>query len=80
MKRFVVVNTGGLKPICEVQELLAKQPGVLVLDGSSKSLLVSGDKALIEAVLFDIDGWVVTPERFQPLPRTRPTIKKQRQN
>jgi hypothetical protein len=80
MKRFVVVNTGGVKPLVEVHELLAKLPGIHVLDGTRKSLLVSGDRRTLEKALVQLDGWELTSERMQPLPSTRPSLKKRLQN
>ena len=55
----------------DVTEHLQAIEGVAVLDSSSKMFLIEGSPSDLELAAQSMNGWLLVPERFTPLPNPR---------
>ena len=76
VQRFILRNSqsGGLDPL--VRSRLSALPDVTVIDESPRMVLLDAPPGVLEAALANVPGWEIVPERFTPLPDTRPRVKR----
>ena len=75
MGRYILRFTGQGSPPAHDLERIRSVPGLTVVDESSpRMLLVQGPADAIQQ-LGDLPSWVVTAERFVPVPNPRPKLR-----
>ena len=73
--RYVVRFQGkGARPLSDVEQIRG-QPGVTVLEESSKMLLIESDDETLRPLVEGLSGWVVAPEQTYPVPDTRKRLR-----
>ena len=76
MTRFVLRYTGdGEMPASDVQRIVA-QPGLSVLDQSSRMLFVEMPDEIKQALASSVEHWSISREHIIPLPDAKPRLKK----
>jgi hypothetical protein len=76
MERFIVRFTGKGEPPAEDINQIRKMPQLRVVDSSPRMLLVDAPHAELDALIRSMPSWVLSPEKFFPIPDPRPKLRK----
>jgi hypothetical protein len=76
MARFILRYRGaGTEPATDL-ERIRTLPNVVVLEVTSRMLLVEAPEAELPELTHALQDWVVAPEQMTPLPDTRKKVRK----
>jgi hypothetical protein len=75
MSRYILRYTGGGIPPAPDLERIRRLPGLSVIDASSPLLYLIEATGAAVRLLEEMPSWVLSPEKFVPLPDTRKKLR-----